>query len=131
MKNKVISRIFVLIAILSMLMMSALSVSAASYNNIHNGSYDMTGGIFYKKSFSSGTDLRITIMPDTGTYDCNMGIYTAENSFLMGWQGADYINGVSSISYSQTEYTTTKKIDGIYFRNWSGFRWVGLFTVEW
>lgn len=131
MKKNTINRIFVLIAVLSMLMMSAISVSAASYSNVHNGTYNMTGGIFYKKSFISGTEMRITIMPDTGTYDCYMGIYTAENSFLLGWQGADYINSVPSISYSETEYTTTKKIDGIYFRNWSGYRWIGAFKVEW
>lgn len=127
MKKNVIG--FVLL--LGMLSLLIVPVAASSYSHTHNGTYSMTGGIFYKQSFNSGTDMRITIMPDTGTLDCHMGIYTAEKSFLFGWQGADYINSVPSVMYSESEYTTTEDIDGIYFRNWSGELWKGSFRVEW
>lgn len=60
-----------------------------------------------------------------------MGIYTASKGFFGGDSGADYINSVSSVEYSKSTYKTTKKIDGIYFRNWSGQQWTGSFTVSW
>lgn len=123
MKNKVLG----LFLALTMLTLMIVPVAAASYT----GTYDMTGGIFYKKAFSAGTDMKIVVMPETGTIDCNMGIYTAKNQFLLGWQGADYINSVPSVYYSESTYTTTQAIDGIYFRNWSRYRWTGSFRVEW
>ena len=131
MKSKTINRIVVLVAVLITLSMSSISAYAANYSHIHNGTYNMTGGLFYKQSFSSGTEMEITIMPDSGTYDCHLGIYTAKKHVLLGWQSVDLIDWVPSISYSETEYTTTKEIDGIYFRNPSGYRWIGSFRVEW
>lgn len=120
-------KVFGLILVLGMLVLMIVPVAAAS----HSGTYDMTGGIFYKQSFNSETEMLITIMPSTGTSDCNIGIYTAKKRFILGWQDTDYINSVSSVSYSETRYTTKEAIDGIYFRNWSGNRWIGSFTVDW
>lgn len=123
MKHKILG----LCLALALLVIMVVPVAAAS----HDGTYSMTGGIFYKQAFASGTDLEITVMPETGTIDCNMGIYTAKNRTLLGWAGADYINSVSSVFSSVSEYTTTEAIDGIYFRNWSGYRWTGSFRVVW
>lgn len=96
----------------------------------HYGSYDMTGGIFYKQHFNSGTSLTVSVDPVIGSPDCKMGIYTARKSFF-GYSGASFIANVSSVYRSITHYTPSKNIDGIYFRNWAGKRWIGNFTVSW
>lgn len=118
-----------LIALLGLL--TCLIIPVAAYANSHIGAYEMTGGIFYKRSFSSGTVMTITVTPYLGTPDCMMGIYTARDRGLLGWTGADLIKSVSSVSKSVTDYTTKANIDGIYFRNWSGELWRGEFKVEW
>ena len=119
-----------LILVLCLLPMLIIPVAAADYQNSHIGTYDMTGGIFYKQAFSAGTEMTITVVPTKGTAGCSMTIYTAENS-LLGWKSVDPINVVPSTDRSVTTYTTTKDIDGIYFRNWSGERWTGSFIVGW
>ncbi len=108
-----------------------LVLSCGAYAGSHDGTYSMTGGIFYKQTFSKNTSLTIDVYPTKGTNDCNMGIYTAKKKWLGGWTGCDYISTVSSVEHSHTTYTTKKKIDGIYFRDWSGFLWEGTFRVEW
>lgn len=106
------------------------TLSLTAYAGSHTGSYDMTGGIFYKKSFNSGTSLTIRVAPSQGSPSCNMGLYTAKKMWY-GYDGADFIANVSSVSTSSTRYTTTQNVDGIYFRNWAGSRWYGSFTVSW
>lgn len=120
-------KVFSFFSVICTLMMLTCSVYAGS----HRGTYDMKGGIFYKHEFKKNKELTIEVYPTKGTSDCNMGIYTAKKSFWFGWNGADYINSVSSVYYSKSTYKTKSKIDGIYFRDWSGFRWTGSFYVAW
>lgn len=90
----------------------------------------MKAGLFYKHSINIKKQLDVTVFPETGSNDCNMGIYTAENSWLWGWTGCDHIGTVSSVKRSNSTYKKTGKIDGVYFRNWTGNkRWTGRFTL--
>lgn len=124
-------KVFVFALLLVMLSLLTVPIGASSYKNSHHGTYSMTGGIFYKQAFDNGTKMQISVYPETGTWGCNMGIYTAKKYFLFGWWDADYINSVSSMFPSETLYTTTEAIDGIYFKDWAGDRWKGTFVVEW
>ena len=75
MKNKIIKSI---IAIAICCFFATVTVNAASYT----GSYDMKGGIFCKKAINVKNKLTITVFPQNGSADCNMGIYTATKSWL-------------------------------------------------
>ena len=123
MKKKIFSFLIVTCA----LFMITCVVYAASYT----GSYNMTGGIFYKRAFSKGTKLTITVKPEKGTSSCQMNLYTAKKNLLGKYSGADLIGKVSSTNKDSITYTTKSKIDGIYFRNYSGNKWIGTFTVKW
>ncbi|MCI5936806.1 MAG: hypothetical protein MRZ36_02205 [Eubacterium sp.] len=123
MKNKIIKSI---IAIAICCFFATVTVNAASYT----GSYDMKGGIFCKKAINVKNKLTITVFPQNGSADCNMGIYTATKSWLWGWSGCDFIANVSSVQKSSSTYKKKGTIDGLYFRNWSGKRWTGKFTLS-
>ena len=88
MKKKIFSFLIVTCA----LFMITCVVYAASYT----GSYNMTGGIFYKRAFSKGTKLTITVKPEKGTSSCQMNLYTAKKNLLGKYSGADLIGKVSS-----------------------------------
>ena len=106
------------------------AITCTVYAGSHSGTYDMTGGIFYKKAFKAKKNITIEVTPKQGTWNCDMGIYTAKKG-LFGYSGADFIADVSSKYYSKTTYKTKKAIDGIYFRDWAGQRWTGSFKVSW
>lgn len=124
MRKKIITAmLFCLIVLVST---STVFAATSSYS----GTYDMTGGIFVKKDFNVDSFCKINITPSIGTSNCNMGVYTAKNSFLWGWSACDFIANVSSVSASSTTYRETGTY-GIYFRDWAGQRWTGKFSISW
>lgn len=118
--------------LLSILIVLCLSLSFVIpvFAQTHNGTYDMTGGIFYKQSMGPG-NIYISVSPSTGTPSCDMIIYTAKKDWLGMWSGDAYIASVSSVMASTTTYYSNSQIDGIYFRNYSGLQWTGSFSVTW
>ena len=71
---------------LGLLVTCVLTFSSLAYAGSHSGTYDMTGGIFYKKAFSKDTELTITVNPTQGSPSCEMGIFTAKKHFMDGME---------------------------------------------
>lgn len=79
-------------------------------------------------------ELTVDVWPtdySAGTAGVNMYVYTAEKNFFGNWVGADFVCSGPSNNHFAKKWKHTGKIQGLYFRNYSGDRWTGKFNLYW
>lgn len=123
MKNKKLKAFIGAIAISIIGISSAYGAGWSTYST----SYDMTGGIYTKKTFYIRKKMYIDINPTMGTSDCSMDIYKYTNH----WYGTSRDECIATVSSVKTSSTVSKYKGsyGIYLRNWSGSQWTGNLTI--
>ncbi|CAM3068983.1 hypothetical protein PASE110613_15220 [Paenibacillus sediminis] len=97
----------------------------------YNTSYDMTGGVYSKSTWSpSGpSSFEFLMSPTIGVSGANIGIYL-QKSGILGYSDVDSTQ-VSSTSFSDsTLHGSSAGTYRFYLRDWSGFQNTGDLTMK-